>query len=187
MITTNKSGFFAVVKIRHEQWQNWESMPMPMFLEVPFSMPVSMAMFFMESFSMAMPMSILFPKLYQRQCQWQWQCCPLFRKKQPWQKDELDVKNQSISSHLPFSLYFNINLSWICTKLAVLMGFDFPLTLSLKMSIPMPMSIFQNSKNQCQCQFFRGSQNQCQCQCQYLQKSQCQWVFQYYCSCLGQM
>ena len=53
MITTNKSGFFAVVKIRHEQWQNWESMPMPMFLEVPFSMPVSMAMFFMESFSMA--------------------------------------------------------------------------------------------------------------------------------------
>ena len=62
MITTNKSGFFAVVKIRHEQWQNWESMPM--FLEVPFSMPMSMPMFRLEGFSMAMPMSILFQVLF---------------------------------------------------------------------------------------------------------------------------
>ena len=87
------------------------------------------------------------------------------------------------------AFYFCINLSWITTKITVLMDFDFPLTLSSKMSMSMPMSIFQNSKSQCQCQcqcqFFRDSQNQCQCQCQYLQKSQCQWLFQYYCSSLG--
>ena len=49
------------------------------------------------------------------------------------------------------------------------MGFDLPLTSSLKMSInvnvtSMPMPIFQNSKSQCQCQFISDSQNQCQCQ-----------------------
>ena len=54
--------------------------------------------------------------------------------------------NISISSHLPIYLHFSINLSWICTKLAVLMGLDLPLTLSFKMSMSMPMSIFQNKK-----------------------------------------